>query len=73
MHKRSLKHYFSTLIVALTLASCTFAGDIQCPIVPPPPPEEGRGLATNTSPADTDDSQILNDIWEFISQRMDLF
>jgi hypothetical protein len=43
MQKSSLRLYFTTLLFTLTLASLTFAGEIQCPLAPPPPPVDGNG------------------------------
>ncbi len=37
MKKGSFKLYFATFLFTITLSSFTFAGDIQCPIAPPPP------------------------------------
>ncbi len=41
MKTSSFKIYFATILFTVTLASFTFAGDIQCPIAPPPPRGDG--------------------------------
>ena len=76
MQKRSLKLYFSTLLISLTLTSFSFAGNDQCPLAPPPPPNEGRASVTviaNTNPTVGNAYQFLKGFWEFLAQGRDLF
>jgi hypothetical protein len=75
MKTNSFKLYFTTLLLTLTLASFTFAGDGQCPIAPPPP-EGGGGMppvVTNTNPSVADTYQFLKGFWESLAQNTDLF
>ncbi len=76
MQKSSLKLYISTCILTLLLAAFTFAGEVQCPIAPPPPDEDGRGpvpVIVNTNPSEGSSYQFLKGFWEFLSQNTDLF
>jgi hypothetical protein len=51
--KLSLKLYFPTLLLALSLASFAFAGDVHCPLTDPPPPVDG-GTGRMAVPVDAD-------------------
>lgn len=76
MKKGSLKLFLSTLLVTLSLASFTFAGDTHCPIAPPPPDEDGRGsvlVIVNTNPSEGNSYDLIKGFWELLSQNMDLF
>jgi hypothetical protein len=77
MHKSFFKLYLTTFLLILTLSSFAFAGEGQCPYIPPPPPTDGgRSSATvvNTiNPTDDNAYQVLTGIWEFLSQNTDLF
>ena len=76
MQKSSLKLYLMTLIFTLAMASFTFAGEVHCPIAPPPPDEDGRGstpVIVNTNPSEGSSYQLLKGFWEFLTQNTDLF
>ena len=77
MKKSSLKLYFVTLLFTLAMASFTFAGNIQCPVAPPPPPDEDGRMSTpiiaNTNPTAGDSYQFLSGFWEILTQTTDLF
>jgi hypothetical protein len=76
MQKSSLKLYAATFIFTLALATFTFAGDSHFPVAPPPPADPGGRMAVQVevkpAPANTD-SQILKNIWEFVTQSIRLF
>lgn len=75
MQKKSLRLYFSTFLLTLTLASFSFAGEGHCPIAPPPPDddqESGRVIA-NTNPSGGDIYQFLKGFWENLTQSRNLF
>jgi hypothetical protein len=77
MQKSSLKLYFTTFIVMLSVTSFTFAGNGHCPDDPPPPADPGGRMAVQVvevKPAlASTDSQILKNIWEFVTQSIRLF
>lgn len=77
MKKSSLKLYFATFLLTLTLTSFGFAGDSHCPVDgTPPPDEDGRNAnpAVNTvNPSEGSSSQFLQGFWEFLTQSTDLF
>ena len=77
MKKSSLKLYFATFLFTMAMTSFTFAGDIHCPIAPPPPPDEdGRMVApiiADTNSTAGDSYQFLSGFWEFLTQSTDLF
>jgi hypothetical protein len=67
MQKSSIKLYFATVLFTLTLASFTFAGDGQCPLVSPPPPvpgHESTPVIVNTNPTVGSSYQFLKRFWE---------
>ncbi len=64
MKKSSLRLYFATCLFTVTLASFTFAGDIQCPIVPPPPGDgdgDGRTVIVNTNDVFNENIKYIKD------------
>jgi hypothetical protein len=77
MQRSSLKLYFATLLLILSLTSFGFAGNIQCPLTDPPPPTEGEGgpelVISNTNPSVNSTYQFLKGFWEFLAQSTDLF
>ena len=65
MKKSSFKLYFATFLFTVTLASFTFAGDIQCPIVPPPPgdgDDDGRVVTVNTNDVFNENIKYIKDL-----------
>ena len=72
--KKTLRLYFGILLISLTFTSLAFAGNIQCPLDDPPPPEDGRGIPTNTNTDQMAVSsyQILNECGKLI-QNIELF
>jgi hypothetical protein len=70
----NLRIYFAAFALILISASFSFAGEVQCPFAPPPPPEEGR-ISAQAMIADSIDNAypLLSEIWEFIAQSTDLF
>jgi len=79
MRRSSLKLYLYTLILTLSLASFSFAGDSHCPLTDPPPPTEGEGdrvtapVIVDTNPSVNGTYQFLKGFWEFLTQSTDLF
>jgi hypothetical protein len=74
MQKSSFKLYFFTLVVTLSLASFTFAGEGQCPLLDPPKTEGGRMSPVVNIPKQAESSsQFLKNFWDFITQSTDLF
>jgi hypothetical protein len=65
MKKSSLKLYFATFLFTITLASFTYAGDTQCPLVPPPPGTGGRAAMVNTKDVITDSFKYIKDFLGF--------
>lgn len=72
MYKNSIKRYFSTLIITLSLASFSLAGDIQCPFAPPPPPDGDDFAAAGQTHSDNGNYRLLSDLWEIV-MNTDLF
>jgi hypothetical protein len=64
MKKSSLKLYLATFLLTLALASVGFAGDGQCPLLPPPPPPEGVGSG-NTGHAFNANYMYIKDFLKF--------
>lgn len=73
MQKSSLKLYFGTFLLTLTLASSGFAGDGQCPIAPPPPPHQGGRMDANINPVFGSNYISLNDFLEILERSVSLF
>jgi hypothetical protein len=75
MQKSSFKLYFFTLVVTLSLASFTFAGEGQCPLLDAPKTEGGRisSPVVNIPKPTESSSQFLKAFWDFITQSTDLF
>lgn len=77
MQKSSLKLYFFTLLLTLSLTSFTFAGEVHCPFTDTPPPSDGdlvtAPVIVNTTPSVNGTYQFLKGFWEVLTQSSDLF
>lgn len=74
MQKKLCKPFFASLFLSLMLTTFTFAGDVHCPVAPPPPPlpEEGRGSLPPVSDYSTL-SHITKEVWNFLTENANLF
>ena len=77
MQKSSLKLYFTTFILTMSLASFALAGDGHCPFTDAPPPGDGElvtaPVIVNTTPSVNGTYQFLKGFWEVLTQSSDLF